>query len=144
MMVPEVRAVGNLLTPALEAVGSSLERSLKAQIPLAHVADFPNFTDVWTEYFAAVPCAVTVVPTLLPTLALRSCRQLGRPERLLERARRGDPRPCRPQAQTALVRSTRDEPRALWLVVPPSGARRASARHAYGSSENRIRRTAIG
>jgi enamine deaminase RidA (YjgF/YER057c/UK114 family) len=48
------------LEPALEAAGSSLERSLKAQIYLANVADFP---DVWSEHFAAIPCAVTVVPT---------------------------------------------------------------------------------
>jgi enamine deaminase RidA (YjgF/YER057c/UK114 family) len=51
------------LEPALEAAGSSLERSLKAQIYLANVADFPDFIDVWTEHFAAIPCAVTVVPT---------------------------------------------------------------------------------
>jgi enamine deaminase RidA (YjgF/YER057c/UK114 family) len=51
------------LAPALEAGGSSLERSLKAQIYLANVADFPDFIDVWTEHFAAIPCAVTVVPT---------------------------------------------------------------------------------
>lgn len=51
------------LEPALEAAGSSLEQSLKAQIYLANVADFPDFIDVWTEHFAAIPCAVTVVPT---------------------------------------------------------------------------------
>jgi enamine deaminase RidA (YjgF/YER057c/UK114 family) len=51
------------LEPALEAAGSSLEQSLKAQIYLANVADFPDFSDVWTEHFAAIPCAVTVVPT---------------------------------------------------------------------------------
>jgi enamine deaminase RidA (YjgF/YER057c/UK114 family) len=51
------------LKPALDAVGSSLERSLKAQIYLAHVADFPDFMDVWTEHFSAIPCAVTIVPT---------------------------------------------------------------------------------
>ena len=51
------------LKPALEAAGSSLERSLKAQVYLAHVADFPDFVDVWTEHFAAIPCAMTIVPT---------------------------------------------------------------------------------
>jgi enamine deaminase RidA (YjgF/YER057c/UK114 family) len=51
------------LKPALEAAGSSLERSLKAQIYLANVADFPDVIDVWTEHFAAIPCAVTVLPT---------------------------------------------------------------------------------
>ena len=25
--------------------------------------DFPDCIDVWTEYFAAIPCAVTVIPT---------------------------------------------------------------------------------
>jgi enamine deaminase RidA (YjgF/YER057c/UK114 family) len=34
------------LEPALEAAGSSLERSLKAQVYLANVADFPDFIDV--------------------------------------------------------------------------------------------------
>jgi enamine deaminase RidA (YjgF/YER057c/UK114 family) len=51
------------LLPALTAAGSTLERSLKAQIYLANTADFPNFLDVWNEHFAAIPCAVTVVPT---------------------------------------------------------------------------------
>ena len=51
------------LKPALEAAGSSLEHSLKAQIYLARVADFPDFVDVWNRYYANIPCAVTVVPT---------------------------------------------------------------------------------
>jgi len=51
------------LKPALEAAGSSLEQSLKAQIYLARVADFPDFVDVWNRYYANIPCAVTVVPT---------------------------------------------------------------------------------
>jgi enamine deaminase RidA (YjgF/YER057c/UK114 family) len=51
------------LKPALEAAGSSLERSLKAQIYLARVDDFPDFADVWNRYYANIPCAVTVVPT---------------------------------------------------------------------------------
>ncbi len=34
------------LKPALEAAGSSLERSVKAQIYLARVEDFPDFIDV--------------------------------------------------------------------------------------------------
>jgi len=51
------------LTPALEAAGSSLERSLKAQVYLAKTADFPDFLDVWGQAFANIPCAVTVVPT---------------------------------------------------------------------------------
>jgi enamine deaminase RidA (YjgF/YER057c/UK114 family) len=51
------------LKPALEAAGSSLERSLKAQIYLANIEDAPDFLDVWNQYYAGIPCAVTVVPT---------------------------------------------------------------------------------
>jgi enamine deaminase RidA (YjgF/YER057c/UK114 family) len=51
------------LKPALEAGGSSLERSLKAQIYLAHIEDAPDCLDVWNQYYADIPCAVTVVPT---------------------------------------------------------------------------------
>src|SRR5439155_8143407 len=51
------------LKPALEAAGSSLERSLKAQIYLAHTEDFPDFIDVWNRYYERIPCAVTLVPT---------------------------------------------------------------------------------
>jgi enamine deaminase RidA (YjgF/YER057c/UK114 family) len=51
------------LKPALEAAGSSLEQSLKAQIYLANVTDFPDFIDVWADHFATIPCAVTLVPT---------------------------------------------------------------------------------
>src|SRR5207248_8240948 len=51
------------LKPALEAAGSSLERSLKAQIYLADIADMPDCLDVWNRYYAGIPCAITVVPT---------------------------------------------------------------------------------
>ena len=51
------------LKPALAAAGSSLERSVKAQVYLANVADFPHFIDVWGEHYADIPCALTVVPT---------------------------------------------------------------------------------
>ena len=51
------------LKPALEAAGSSLERSLKAQIYLASIEDAPDCLDVWNRYYADIPCAVTVVPT---------------------------------------------------------------------------------
>lgn len=51
------------LQPALAAAGSSLERSLKAQIYLSDTADFPDFLDVWQQHFAAIPCAVTLVTT---------------------------------------------------------------------------------
>jgi enamine deaminase RidA (YjgF/YER057c/UK114 family) len=51
------------LTPALEAAGSSLDRSVKAQVFLKNAVDIPDFIDVWSQYFGQIPCAVTVVPT---------------------------------------------------------------------------------
>jgi enamine deaminase RidA (YjgF/YER057c/UK114 family) len=51
------------LKPALEAAGSSLDRSVKAQIYLKSVTDIPDFIDVWSQYYGNIPCAVTVVPT---------------------------------------------------------------------------------
>src|SRR5262249_35594456 len=51
------------LKPALEAAGSSLEHSVKAQVYLKNTADFPDFIDVWSQYYQAIPCALTVVPT---------------------------------------------------------------------------------
>jgi enamine deaminase RidA (YjgF/YER057c/UK114 family) len=51
------------LKPALEAAGSSLDRSVKAQVYLKNVADIPDFIDVWSEYYGNVPCALTVMPT---------------------------------------------------------------------------------
>jgi enamine deaminase RidA (YjgF/YER057c/UK114 family) len=51
------------LKPALEAAGSSLERSVKAQIYLADIADAPDCLDVWHQHYAGIPCAITVVPT---------------------------------------------------------------------------------
>jgi len=51
------------LKPALEASGSSLEQSVKAQIYLADIADAPDCLDVWSGHYAGIPCAVTVVPT---------------------------------------------------------------------------------
>jgi enamine deaminase RidA (YjgF/YER057c/UK114 family) len=51
------------LKPALEAAGSSLERSVKAQIYLARIEDLPDFLDVWNRHYETIPCALTVVPT---------------------------------------------------------------------------------
>jgi enamine deaminase RidA (YjgF/YER057c/UK114 family) len=51
------------LKPALEAAGSALEQSVKAQIYLADIADAPDCLDVWNHYYDGIPCAVTVVPT---------------------------------------------------------------------------------
>jgi len=51
------------LRPALEAAGSSLEQSLKAQIYLARADDFPDFVEAWNRYYVNIPCAVTLVPT---------------------------------------------------------------------------------
>ncbi len=51
------------LKPAMEAAGSSLENAVKAQVYIEKVEDFPDFIDVWSKHFAAIPCAVTIVPT---------------------------------------------------------------------------------
>jgi len=51
------------LKPALEAAGSSLERSVKAQVYLARIEDLPDFLDVWNGHYAKIPCALTVAPT---------------------------------------------------------------------------------
>jgi enamine deaminase RidA (YjgF/YER057c/UK114 family) len=51
------------LKPALEAAGSSLERSVKAQVYLARIEDLPDFIDVWHRHYENIPCALTVVPT---------------------------------------------------------------------------------
>lgn len=51
------------LKPALEAAGSALEHSVKAQVYIEKVEDFPDFMEVWTEHYRHIPCALTVVPT---------------------------------------------------------------------------------
>jgi enamine deaminase RidA (YjgF/YER057c/UK114 family) len=51
------------LKPALEAAGSSLEHSVKAQVYLQSAVDFPDFVEVWNQYYQNIPCALTVVPT---------------------------------------------------------------------------------
>jgi enamine deaminase RidA (YjgF/YER057c/UK114 family) len=51
------------LNPALEAAGSALSHSVKAQVYLRNIADFPDFIDVWSQHFQNIPCAVTVVPS---------------------------------------------------------------------------------
>lgn len=51
------------LAPALEAAGSSLKQSLKAQAYIEDVKNFPDFLDVWNRHFKDSPCAVSVVPT---------------------------------------------------------------------------------
>jgi enamine deaminase RidA (YjgF/YER057c/UK114 family) len=55
--------IAGKLKPALLAANSSLERSVKAQVYLANVADFPDFIDVWRRHFAQIPCALTIAPT---------------------------------------------------------------------------------
>jgi enamine deaminase RidA (YjgF/YER057c/UK114 family) len=50
------------LVPSLEAAGSALEQSLKAQVYIRGVEHFPDFIDVWSQYFRGIPCAVTLVP----------------------------------------------------------------------------------
>jgi enamine deaminase RidA (YjgF/YER057c/UK114 family) len=51
------------LKPALEAAGSSLECSVKAQVYLKNAADIPDFLEVWCQYYQNISCAVTMVPT---------------------------------------------------------------------------------
>ena len=48
------------LEPSLKAAGSELEHSLKAQAFVRGVENFPDFMDVWLQYFRAIPCAITV------------------------------------------------------------------------------------
>jgi enamine deaminase RidA (YjgF/YER057c/UK114 family) len=50
------------LEPSLKAAGSALEHSLKAQAYIRGVENFPDFLDVWSQYFREIPCAVTLVP----------------------------------------------------------------------------------
>ena len=50
------------LVPSLEAAGSSLQQSLKAQASVRGVENVPDFLDVWSQYFRDIPCAMTVVP----------------------------------------------------------------------------------
>jgi enamine deaminase RidA (YjgF/YER057c/UK114 family) len=52
------------LEPALKGAGSSLKQSVKAQVYIQSGLDaVPDFIQVWNEYFADIPCALTVVPT---------------------------------------------------------------------------------
>jgi enamine deaminase RidA (YjgF/YER057c/UK114 family) len=48
--------------PSLKAAGSVLEHCLKAQAYIRGVENFPDFFDVWSQYFRDSPCAVTAVP----------------------------------------------------------------------------------
>jgi len=50
------------LEPSLKAANSSLENCLKAQVYIRGVGNFPDFLDVWAQYFKDIPCAVTLVP----------------------------------------------------------------------------------
>jgi enamine deaminase RidA (YjgF/YER057c/UK114 family) len=54
--------IGQRLAPSLQAAGSSLEQSLKAQAYVRGVEHVPDFLDVWSQYFRGIPCALTVVP----------------------------------------------------------------------------------
>ena len=48
------------LEPSLKAAGSGLEHSLKAQVYIRGANNFPDFMDVWSQYFRDIPCAVTL------------------------------------------------------------------------------------
>jgi enamine deaminase RidA (YjgF/YER057c/UK114 family) len=54
--------IKDALEPSLKAAGSALEHSLKAQAHIRGVENFPDFMDVWSQYFREIPCAVTLVP----------------------------------------------------------------------------------
>src|SRR5215468_8621685 len=50
------------LEPSLQAAGSALEHSLKAQAYIRGVENFPDFLEVWSQHFRDIPCAITLVP----------------------------------------------------------------------------------
>jgi enamine deaminase RidA (YjgF/YER057c/UK114 family) len=50
------------LEPSLKAANSALDRCLKAQAYIRGVENFPDFIDVWSQYFRDIPCAVTLAP----------------------------------------------------------------------------------
>jgi enamine deaminase RidA (YjgF/YER057c/UK114 family) len=56
------KVIKDRLEPSLKAAGSELRHSLKAQAYIRGVDNFPDFMDVWTQYFKEIPCAVTLVP----------------------------------------------------------------------------------
>src|SRR5712692_4066878 len=51
------------LEPSLQAAGSALEHSLKAQAYIRGVENFPDFMEVWSQHFRDIPCAITPVPS---------------------------------------------------------------------------------
>src|SRR5262249_47138215 len=50
------------LEPSLQAAGSALEHSLKAEAYIRGVENFPDFLEVWSQHFHDIPCAITPVP----------------------------------------------------------------------------------
>jgi enamine deaminase RidA (YjgF/YER057c/UK114 family) len=60
-MSAQSRRVLELLGEVLAAAGSSLERTLKAEVYLADAADFPEFKLVWKEFFPDSPPARTTI-----------------------------------------------------------------------------------
>jgi enamine deaminase RidA (YjgF/YER057c/UK114 family) len=54
--------IKDALEPSLKAAGSALEHCLKAQAYIRGVENFPDFMDVWSQYFREIPCALTLVP----------------------------------------------------------------------------------
>jgi enamine deaminase RidA (YjgF/YER057c/UK114 family) len=55
--------IKDALEPSLKAAGSTLADSVKAQAHIRGVENFPDFMDVWSQYFRDIPCAVTLIPT---------------------------------------------------------------------------------
>jgi enamine deaminase RidA (YjgF/YER057c/UK114 family) len=54
--------IDHKLKPALESAGSSLEQSVKAQVYIEGIENFPDFLDVWQAAFEKIPCALSVFP----------------------------------------------------------------------------------
>jgi enamine deaminase RidA (YjgF/YER057c/UK114 family) len=54
--------IADRLEPSLQAAGSALEHSLKAQAFIRGVENFPDFMEVWSQHFRDIPCAITPVP----------------------------------------------------------------------------------
>jgi enamine deaminase RidA (YjgF/YER057c/UK114 family) len=48
--------------PVLQAVGSSLDKTVKAQVYLRDIADTPHFLGVWNSHFGARQCALSIIP----------------------------------------------------------------------------------
>jgi enamine deaminase RidA (YjgF/YER057c/UK114 family) len=60
-MAAQTRDVCEGLRSTLDDAGSSLDRTLKAEVQLVDAADFPEFKEVWKEFFPDSPPARTTI-----------------------------------------------------------------------------------